>query len=199
MRSILSGLACLAVVAACGGGPAATGQQPTGSSQPTQAGQPSASAQPTQAGQPSAQPGGSGTVAVTLTGGDHAGSYTQSGEANCTHGFVGENVWGVQFSLTEAEPNELSSVQLVYREGEEGDGEMFGGVQMLLSVGFDDLLSETYVQYDIEVRTDGEDDKGTGTVEVTDSGATAVIHATGTTAEGVVIDATVNYPSVMRG
>lgn len=193
----------LTMAAACagpGGSPAAPTASPTGG-QPT-GGQPTPSAAQPTAGQPTAPPVvGGNVVAVTLTGGADAGAYTGAGQPNCSADFVGPGVWGVQYSIAEATADQLSSVQLVWRPESTGsdDEGMFAGVQMLLTVAFGPLFGEGYREYKVEVRTDGEDSTGTGTVVVTDAGSTAVIHATGTTAEGVAIDATVNCPTVIRG
>ncbi|HUR15880.1 MAG TPA: hypothetical protein VMZ33_01225 [Candidatus Limnocylindrales bacterium] len=175
----------------CGGGATATPA--------TTSGQP-ASAIPSVGGAPVPPPAGGESASVTLTGGDDAGSYTASGEPNCTNGLLGTGTWGVQFSLAEAAADQLSSVQLVYRSDGTGGGDddMFGGVSTLFTVAFGSLMEPEYRDYEVEVRTDGEESSGTGTVTVTDNGSTAVIHAVGTTAEGVGIDATVNCPSVMR-
>jgi hypothetical protein len=185
-------------LAACGGGGTAT-TAPGG--QTTAPGQPTTGAEPTQ-GQPAPQPG-AGTVAVVLNGGADAGSYTGSENPNCTYNFFSPDTWGVQYSLTEVTAEQFSSLQVVHRPtGGGDDGDMFAGVGTLVTVGFGSILdAENYRTYEVEIRTDDEESDigGTGTMQVNDGGSTAVLHFTGTTADGVGIDATVNCPSVTRG
>lgn len=187
-----------AVLAACGGGGAATtapGGQTTAPGQPTTGGV--ATSAPTAGGQP-----GAGTAAVVLTGGDHAGTYSGSENPNCTYNFFAPDTWGVQYSLTESEPDQFSSLQIVHRpEGGGSDEDMFPGVATLVTVGFGDLLEPTYTVYEVELRSDDEESDigGEGSMTVNDAGSTAVLHFTGTTADGVGIDATVNCPAVTRG
>jgi hypothetical protein len=129
---------------------------------------------------------------VTLTGGAHAGSYTATENPNCSVGFAGEGAWGTQYSVQEGSaPGQLSSLQLIY----DPDGE-----QLQTTVGIGPLFDTAngYTEYDITYNREGFDDSGMGTVQVTDGGSTAVLHITGTTADGVGIDATVNCPSVIR-
>ena len=209
-RTILFSFVLCSFLAACGGGGAATnapgGQtsapgQPTNggvaTSQPTTGVQPTTGGQPTTAGQP-----GAGTVSVVLTGGDHAGTYTGTDNPNCTYNFFAPDTWGTQFSLTEATPAEFSSLQIVHRpDGGGSEGDMFPGVATLVTVGFGSLLEPDYTVYEVELRADDEESEigGEGTMTVNDAGSTAVLHFTGTTADGVGIDATVNCPSVTRG
>jgi len=182
-----------AILAACGGG---------GSPTTAPGGQTTAPGQPTTGGQPPAQPG-AGTVAVVLTGGEHAGTYTGSDNPNCTYNFFAPDTWGVQYSLTEVQPGELSSLQMVHRaEGGGSEDDMFPGVASLVTVGIGPLLdADSYVAYEVELMADDEESDigGEGTMTVNDTGSTAVLHFTGTTADGVGIDATVNCPSVTRG
>ena len=205
MRLMFAGFVVSSLLAACGGGGGGATLAP-GSNRPgaTIAGQPTAAGQPTTAAQPTAgsapQPG-SGTVAVSVTGGEHAGTYTGGDNPNCSYSLFSPDTWGVQYSTTGAQPDQFSSLQLVYRPSGGGDdGDMFSGVGLLMTVSFGDLLdSANYTSYEVEVRVDGEDSSGTGSATVNDTGSTAVIHATGTTPDGVSLDATVNCPSVMRG
>ena len=75
---------------------------------------------------------------------------------------------------------------------------MFGGVAFKVTVTIGDLLAGP--SYDIEVATpeSGQESKGDGTATIDDRGESAVIRATGTTADGVGIDATVNCSTVVR-
>ena len=65
-----------------------------------------------------------------------------------------------------------------------------------MTIGFGPLLNQT--TYEINDKTDDAQDQGSGSVQVQDNGDTAVIHASGTTKDGVGIDATINCPSVSR-
>src|SRR5688572_21112 len=90
------------LVAACGGAPAPTAAPGVPTAAP---GQPTAPpAQIT-----AAPAGGATTVSVTLTGGAHAGTVTGTADPHCTVGFVGEGVWGTQFSVEGIAPGQLSS------------------------------------------------------------------------------------------
>lgn len=195
-------LAAAVFIAACGGGATATPARTTGLPQATGAA-PTVGSVPTQAAAslpPAPAPGG-GTVTVTLSGGsEHDGTYTGSETPNCTADFIGEGTWGVQYSIATAGAADMSSYQLVYRDEDTDDsGQMFEGVSLLTTVTIGPIVSADSTSYEIEVRTDGEESSGQGSVDITDNGATAVIHVVGTTADGVNIDATVNCPSVMRG
>jgi hypothetical protein len=184
------------VLGACSGGAAPTAA-PGG---PTAApGQPTPP--PAQLTAPPAQ--GGTTVSVVITGGEHPGTYVGSDNPNCSFGFFAPDAWGTQYSVFEGiGPGQLSSVQLVYRpSGGGGEDEMFPGVTLKVTVGIGPIFDTAngYTEYDIEVHTDPADSSGTGTAQVSDAGATAVIHATGTTEDGVGLDVTVNCPAVIRG
>jgi hypothetical protein len=148
------------------------------------------------ASQPESTSGGT-TVTVVLNGGADAGTYTGSDDPKCSLGLIGPQAWGVQWSIDGA-PKQLSSVQLVSAAPGKADdpSAMFQGTVMLLSIGVGPLLSAN--TYEIDDKTDDTQDQGSGSVQVQDNGDTAVIHATGTTKEGVGIDATINCPSVSR-
>jgi hypothetical protein len=148
-------------------------------------------------------PGGA-VATVTLTGGPDAGTYTAAADIapNCSQGIIGPEGWGVQLSNFDAADNELGSIQLVAAapgKADEPDA-FFGGTEFLITVTIGPALGETSHNYEVGVYTDAadKDTSGEGSAQVTDNGATAVIHATGTTADGVGIDATINCPSVVR-
>jgi hypothetical protein len=136
---------------------------------------------PAQSTQPPPNPGGGTTATVTLTGGPDAGTYGASGNPNCSYGLVSAGIWGAQFSIDAGE-GQLSSIQIVAPDAGVEDA------HFSLSVTIGPLFSGTTYS-----RLDGD-----GASQVTDNGATAIIHATGTTDEGVAIDATVNCPGVFR-
>ncbi len=148
---------------------------------------------------------GSGAVAtVTLSGGPDAGTYTAASDLapNCSLGLIGPGAWGVQLTNLVAADNELGSVQLVSAAPGMADDEnaTFKGTEFLIIVTIGPSLGTDSRNYEVAVRTEAadQDSSGDGSAEVSDTGTTAVIHATGTTADGVAIDATINCPSVIR-
>ncbi len=193
MKSLSASVAVLAVIlVACGGGPAATpqpgGQQTLAPGQPTQA--------------PAPPPAGGESVSVTLTGGPDAGTYTGTDNPNCSLGIIGPNGWGTQYSVADGPDNALSSLQLVSAAPGMADDEeaFFQGTEFLITVTIGTLFADSSRDYEVAKYTENadKDSTGTGSATVADTGSTAVIHATGTTADGVGIDATVNCPSVIR-
>lgn len=178
MRPTLSSLFISAVlVAACGGAAAPT---------PGPVGQTPAPGQPTPP--PAAvtlappPPVGGGTATVVLTGGPDAGTYTGGENPNCSLGLVGPGIWGTQYSTAAAGAGQLSSIQSIIPLEGSSDAEFSMTVTIgVLFEGNDYGLTDE-----------------TGSAQVTDGGATAVIHATGTTEDGVTMDVTINCPSVIR-
>ena len=144
--------------------------------------------------------GSGSTVLVTLVGGPDAGSYQGGADPLCTNGLIGPDGWGVQYSIADAPADSLSSVQVIASAEGRADDEdaMFSGVAFKLTVTIGDLA--TGRSYDVTVASADADfeTSGQGSASVEDRGATAVIHATGTTADGVEIDATINCPNVTR-
>ncbi len=132
-------------------------------------------------------------MTVVLTGGPDAGTYTGSDNPNCANGFMGENTWSTQYSILEgAAMDELSEANFVY-----GPSTSDSNLELQASVGIGPLFDpQNFREY--EINPDFSDIGGTGTAEIQDGGNTAVIHWTGTTKDGVGIDATVNCPSVAR-
>ena len=174
--------------AACGGG----------APSPTQPGAPTNGGQPTSepVGPTQAPPiGGESTVVVILSGGPDAGTYNGTGDPRCTHGFIGEDAWGVQYSEASAGEGELSSVQLIAPPS----GEVVMNTRFRVTVTIGVLFEGN--DYDINLGAEDDDSEasGTGSAEVTDNGSTAQIRVTGTTADGVGLDVTVNCPQVTRG
>ena len=181
------------LLAACSSGaPSASGSPPAASQAEPSAALPSAPGAST-VGDPGGPSTGDGKVDVQIEGGPDAGTYSATGETNCTKDFIGEGAWGVQFSLTEGADKDLTSVQLVYNEqGQQGE-DMFAGTKLLLTVTIGPLF-DTGRSYEIDVKTDdsGEESKGEGTAEVTEGIDDATIHAMGTTAEDVALDVTID-------
>ena len=148
---------------------------------------------------------GSGAVAtVTLSGGPDAGTYMAASdlEPNCSLGLIGPGAWGVRAHQPRSRQQELGSVQLVSAAPGMADDEnaFFKGTEFLITVTIGPSLGADSRNYEVAVRYEAadQDSSGDGSAEVADTGTTAVIHATGTTADGVAIDATINCPSVIR-
>jgi hypothetical protein len=141
-------------------------------------------------------------VVVVLTGGPDAGTYTGSDNPNCSTGLIGPNGWGVQYSIANAADNQMSSLQVIQAAPGKADDEnaFFKGTEFSMTVTIGDIVAEGNRDYEIAVRTENAEREsvGTGSAQIADAGATAVIHATGTTADGVAIDATVTCPSITR-
>jgi len=140
---------------------------------------------------------------VTLTGGADAGTYTASDlDPNCSIGLIGPGGWGVQLTNLTATDKELGSVQMVVAAPGKADDEnaFFKGTEFLMTVTIGPSLGTDSRNYEVAVRTEQADEEssGTGSADVADTGTTAVIHATGTTADGVGIDTTINCASVIR-
>jgi hypothetical protein len=192
MRATLQVLLTGVLVAACGGGSA-----PAGSAQPT-----AVPAQPSGVlVQPSAapvQPGGS-VASVVLAGGPDAGTYSGNAEPNCSQGLIGPDGWGVQYSTTEVDDKGLGSVQIVSAAPgmEDHEDAFFDGVSFLMTVTIGPSLGESSRNYEVRV-SDDDEATGTGSAQIQDNGATAVIHATGTTEDGVSMDVTINCSSIVR-
>lgn len=196
MRSLLGGLVIVGfMVGACGGPGVPTASLPGAPATP-----PAGASPATTPVQPPAA--GAGTVSVTLAGGPDAGTYTGSDNPNCSFGLIGPGGWGVQYSISEAAADQLSSLQVVSAAPGMADDEdaFFEGTEFLMTVTIGTLFAEGSREYEVAVRTEAADEEssGTGSAQMTDNGSTAVLHATGTTADGVGIDATVNCPSVIR-
>ena len=189
----------IGLAVACGGGTTVPSSSVT-AGPPTPTG---ASTTPGATGSAAPVPGGS-VATVTLTGGPDAGTYTAAADIapNCSQGIIGPEGWGVQLSNFAAADKELGSIQLVAAAPGMADHEdaFFGGTEFLITITIGAALGETSRNYEIGVYTESADKEtsGEGSAQVTDNGTTAVIHATGTTADGVGIDATVNCPSVVR-
>ena len=109
---------------------------------------------------------------------------------------------GYHSLIVDVGPNDLSSLQIVSAAPGMADDEdaFFQGTEFLMTVTSGDFLVDSKREYEVAVRTEAADEEssGTGSATISDTGSSAVIHATGTTAEGVGIDATVNCPSVIR-
>ena len=196
--ALLAALGLAGALAACGAPAGTAGAGGQTAAAPT-------SGAAATAGQASAAPGPGGAtgdvVSVVISGGADAGTYTGSEEPNCSYGLIGPEGWGVQYSIADASAGTLSSLQLIAAAAGNEDDEdaMFQGTAFKMTVTIADgtIAGATY---DVTVVSDasGSESEGTGSASVDDAGSTATIRATGTTIDGVKIDATVNCPSVLR-
>lgn len=155
---------------------------------------------PTSLDQPSGSPAAAEAAVVTLTGGLDAGRRVGKGDPNCTVGLVGPQGWGVQLTIDDAQPNELASLQIVAAApGREDDpNATFPGTKFLMAVVIGPFFAASRRSYEITVMTDPAASVGDGAATIADNGVSAEIHATGTTPEGVSVDARVFCASVQR-
>jgi hypothetical protein len=199
-RASLQLLVMGVIIAACGGGSGPAGTSGPATQAPVQpSGAPvQTSGQPIQPSAAPAQPGGT-VASVVLVGGPDAGTYSGNAEPNCSHGLIGPEGWGVQYSTVDVDDNGLGSVQIVSAApGRENDeGAFFAGVSFLMTVTIGPALGETSRDYEVRV-SDDDEATGTGSAQIQDNGTTAVVRATGTTEDGVSIDVTINCTSVVR-
>ena len=134
-----------------------------------------------------------------LTGGPDEGTYTTDADPFCTNGVIGAGGWGVQYSTADLTgDDDFTSLQLVYYPDGPPEGEaMFGDTPLLVMITIGPLL-EGGRSYEIVDKTaDDSQSKGEGTATVGE-GDRPVIEISGTTDDGVEIEATINCPSVMR-
>jgi hypothetical protein len=143
--------------------------------------------------------GGAETVKVVITGGPDAGTYTTSADPLCSHNIFGKGGWGTQYSTADLTGDkDFTSLQLATWEGDPDPEGMFSDTKFLMSVTIGPMTGGR--TYDVKVMTDasGEESQGQGSATV-QQGNPTVITATGTTANGEKIDATVTCPSVTGG
>lgn len=122
---------------------------------------------------------------MTLTGGPTPGSYVGSANPNCSHGFLGAGVWGVSYA-DDGGGAGLTGVLIVSQPAALGADQ--GSFSVSVTIGTSTLYS---------VLSDGVSENPL--IQITDNGATAVIHASGGTIDGAgAVDVTVNCPSIIR-
>jgi hypothetical protein len=129
------------------------------------------------------------TAKVTLSGGANAGSHQVSTEhAGCSMGLTGPNSFGVQISNPkDKDPKKLNSVQLDLPDKSKAN-------QFVVTVGFGPLIGRT-ASYTIDTRRGK---KGNGAITLTESGSTAAVKFSGTSAEGVKLEGTIDCKSILK-
>jgi hypothetical protein len=138
-------------------------------------------------------------VRLVVTGGPDEGTYTTDADPLCTNGVIGENGWGVQYSTADLTgETDFTSLQLVYYpDGPPGGEAMFGDTPLLVMVTIGPLLEGGRSYEIVDNQADEEQSKGEGTATVED-GEPAVIRVSGTTDDGVELEATITCPAVTR-
>ena len=197
-------------VAACGAAssPSPTGDAPSASapvaseavSPPPSAAAPSEAVSSAPAGSTGTGGAGTGgeTVRLVVTGGPDAGTYTTDADPLCSNGLIGANGWGVQYSTADLTgATDFTSFQLVYYPDGPPAEAMFADTSLLVTVTIGPLLEGGRTYEIVDNQVDEEQSKGEGTATVED-GEPAVIRMTGTTDDGVGLEATITCPSVTR-
>lgn len=188
-HSLLAGATMLSLLlAACGGGASASPSAPD---------QPSATQSDSTA---SADPAGGGdsdrpatgdakaTLALTVTGGEFAGSYNGSvADGGCSRNLTGDNTFGVQYSTDQ--PVKVSSVQVLVYDAKAAAAA--GSDAFKSEFTFGDLFSGTSV--DVDPSTNA----GSGTVTIDDRGDSATVKISGEDGDGDRIEATIECNGVL--
>jgi hypothetical protein len=157
----------------------------------TAGGTPAGGTQAGQTTQPTSQPQGGGTISVTLTGGPDAGTYTGGADPHCSFGFLSPSVWGVAYVDPAGAPGSLGAANVITQAAAQTDTSLPFSADVTIGAQF---VGNNYGL----VRETGD---ASQSINITDNGATAVIHVVGTSTvgtAGVGIDMTVNCPSVIR-
>jgi len=133
------------------------------------------------------------TVHVVIDNGPNAGTYDgETDRGGCSAGLTGAGSWGNQFSLPkEQDPKQFNSLQLIVPDAKAAAS---GTHEFELHAGFGPIIKRS-AEYEILTKKG----KGSGTVTVTDHGATAVVTFEGTTAAGVKMHGKIDCKSVLRG
>jgi len=137
------------------------------------------------------------TITLTVTGGEKAGTYeVTTQDTTCSYGLVGEDSWGNQYSVLTEDSDAFSSLQLIVPSTQAAKA---GTDAFLTTISFGPLfsLSGQGVSYEIDTR-DPESARGQGTVTIEDSGSTARVTISGTTPEGVELEAVIECGDVLR-
>ena len=143
------------------------------------------------------------TIHLVVGGGPHAGTYdVTSADITCTYGFAGPGSWGNQYSVTDKQPEEFSSLQLIVPDTEDAAD---GTGTFLLTAGFGSMLNPGYSELTIDTGatlggTDSnKEHRGSGTVTVDDRGQSGKVTFRGTTEDNVTLEGTIDCHRLMRG
>jgi hypothetical protein len=128
---------------------------------------------------------------IKVTGGSHAGSYTSSSaKGGCSVGFTTPGAWGNQLSTPkDRDPNHFNSLQIIVPNPKKP-------AEFYLMAGFGSILNRS-AEYKVETRV-GQKKSGSGTVNITDKGATGKIDFTATTSDGIKLSGQVDCKEVKR-
>ena len=129
------------------------------------------------------------SATVNVTGGANAGKHTTAvDKAGCSTGLTGKNSFGVQISNPkDKDPKKLNSVQLDVPDKSKAN-------EFTLTVGFGPLIGRT-ASYTIDTRAGK---KGNGAITINESGSTASVKFSGTTADGVKLDGAIDCKSILK-
>ncbi len=143
------------------------------------------------------------TIHLVVGGGPHAGTYdVTSADLTCSYGFAGPGSWGNQYSVTDKNPDEFSSLQLIVPDTEDAAD---GTGTFLLTAGFGSMIEPGYTEHTIDTGatlggTDSSrEHRGSGTITVDDRGQTGKVTFSGTTEDGVTLEGTIDCHRLMRG
>jgi hypothetical protein len=186
-NSLLAGATVLSLLlAACG----SSASPSTAAADPSVAQTESATAsQPAEGGNNDRPAAGDAkaTLALTVSGGKFAGSYSGSvADGGCSRNLTGDNTFGVQYSTDQ--PVKVSSVQVLVYDAKAAAG---GSDAFKSEFTFGDLFSGTSV--DIDPSTNA----GSGTVTIDDRGDSATVKISGETGDGDGIEATIECNGVL--
>ncbi|HWH23910.1 MAG TPA: hypothetical protein VNW68_03340 [Candidatus Limnocylindria bacterium] len=136
---------------------------------------------------PNAPPTSRAEVDLVLTGGADAGSYSGVAEdGGCSRGATGENSFGLQYSSVEPGV-EFSSLQLIVGDAAAAAAGGTDDFSAMVTIG--PLFEGT--NYEIDPSRGG-----SGELRIDDQDRTAVVHISGTTADGVGVEATIRCNSI---
>lgn len=128
---------------------------------------------------------------LKIAGGTHARSFTSSSErGGCSVGLTTPGAWGNQLSNPkDKDPNHFNSLQLIVPDPKKPS-------QFFLMVGFGSILARS-AEYTVETRP-GQTASGSGAVNISDKGSTALISFSAKTKDGVKLDGTIDCKHVIR-
>lgn len=140
--------------------------------------------------------GSAGTqIAVTLTGGANAGSYTaSSAESTCSMGLTGEKSFGNQYSVSGKADNEFSSLQLLVDDYEAAKA---GTEKFYIKVAFGKRLMGNKYEINGSDNSISGKKQGSGKLTITETGGNKVAHVEGKTSDGVSINADITCNTVL--